>query len=307
MRRALSTLLTLVLLVGALGGAGYLLLGGRLPASLDDLRTLPDVLREPVGAASPDPVQDPDPAEAPASGSDPVLTPPVRTGGSQTDSPTPGYQAKKAPLGRPAPLQQTSGSYAFIRKQRDGSPVAYDPCRPIHYVVRSDQAPPGADRLVREAVARVSAATGLRFVADGGTTELPDRNREVFQPERYGDRWAPVLIAWRTAGQYPPLAGDTVGEGGSVAISVQGRPTVFVSGQVVLDSRDLRRMMRTAAGRAEARGVLMHELGHVVGLDHVKDRTQLMYRSTVDGVTDFGAGDLTGLAALGRGACAPWL
>jgi predicted Zn-dependent protease len=82
---------------------------------------------------------------------------------------------------------------------------------------------------------------------------------------------------------------------------------VFVSGQVVLDATDLRRMTRTRSGRDEARGVVMHELGHVVGLDHVKDRTQLMYRSTVEGVTDLGAGDLTGLDALGRGPCAPWL
>lgn len=295
MRRAVGTLFTLLFMVAVVGGAGYLLLnGGRLPS-------VPGVLR----SAVPDSPEQPADAGGPA---DPVLTPPVLTRGSGTDSPTPGREESKEPVGRPVTPARTSRSYAFIRTQdRGGEPVAYDPCRPIHYVVRPDQAPPGGAALVKEAVDRVSRATGLRFVADGGTTELPSRDRDAFQPKRYGDRWAPVLIAWRTAKQYPPLAGDTVGEGGSVAIGVDGRPTVFVSGQVVLDGPDLRDMMRTAGGREEALGVLLHELGHVVGLDHVKDRTQLMYRSTVRGITDYGDGDLTGLAALGRGPCAPWL
>ena len=50
---------------------------------------------------------------------------------------------------------------------------------------------------------------------------------------------------------------------------------------------------------------MLHELGHLVGLDHVTAANQLMYPQTRPGVTDFGAGDLTGLAALGRGTCLP--
>ena len=44
-------------------------------------------------------------------------------------------------------------------------------------------------------------------------------------------------------------------------------------------------------------------LRHLVGLDHVTAASQLMYPQSQPGVTDFGAGDLTGLAAVGRGAC----
>lgn len=50
---------------------------------------------------------------------------------------------------------------------------------------------------------------------------------------------------------------------------------------------------------------MLHELGHLVGLDHVNDPTQLMYPETSGEMTDFAAGDLTGLAELGRGACFP--
>jgi hypothetical protein len=37
----------------------------------------------------------------------------------------------------------------------------------------------------------------------------------------------------------------------------------------------------------------------------VNDTTQLMHPVTGPAVTDFGAGDLTGLGLLGRGACEP--
>ena len=43
----------------------------------------------------------------------------------------------------------------------------------------------------------------------------------------------------------------------------------------------------------------------VVGLDHVDAKSQLMYKRIQHGVTDFGSGDLTGLAALGKGGCFP--
>ena len=78
--------------------------------------------------------------------------------------------------------------------------MPYDPCRPIHYVVRPDGAPPGGAELIRTAVAQVSGATGLQFVDDGPTQEAPSTDREAYQPELYGRRWAPVLIAWSTAG-----------------------------------------------------------------------------------------------------------
>jgi hypothetical protein len=209
------------------------------------------------------------------------------------------------PLGAPPPLVGNSGSYAFTAVQPDGDgPVAYSPCRPIHFVVRPDGAPPAGDELIRGALASVSAATGLQFVDDGATQEAPSTDREAYQPEVYGRRWAPVLITWSTAAESPELAGDVAGVAGSASVTRSGR-TTYVTGSVTLDSEDIATLVAAPATQNTARGIVTHEMGHLVGLDHVDDPTQLMYPSTQALVTAFSWGDLAGLAALGTGACAP--
>ena len=50
--------------------------------------------------------------------------------------------------------------------------------------------------------------------------------------------------------------------------------------------------------------VLLHELGHIMGLDHVHDPDQLMYSGRHPNVFlhDYGTGDLEGLRRLGMDA-----
>ncbi len=50
----------------------------------------------------------------------------------------------------------------------------------------------------------------------------------------------------------------------------------------------------------------MHELAHVVSLDHVNDRNELMFEENT-GQTALGPGDRAGLAVLGAGPCVPQL
>ena len=194
--------------------------------------------------------------------------------------PPAGLEEAALPLGAPPLGQRPTGGFAFTAVQPDGDgPVAYSPCRPIHYVVRPDGAPAGGAELIRTAVARVSAATGLQFVDDGATQEAPSADREAYQPDVYGSRWAPVLIAWSTAAESPELAGEVAGIAGSASVTRAGR-TVYVTGSVTLDSEDIGALAAVPGTRATALGVVTHELAHLVGLDHVDDPTQLMYPST---------------------------
>ena len=78
-----------------------------------------------------------------------------------------------------------------------------------------------------------------------------------------------------------------------------------MSGSVSLDGPDLSDILNRADGYAEVLAVIEHELGHLVGLQHVADTTQLMDATNTGGVVDYAAGDLIGLSALGQGKCFP--
>lgn len=223
------------------------------------------------------------------------------------DWPTAGVEEAAAPLGAPPTVARPSQSYAFEQTQPDGStPVAFDPCRPVHYVVRTEGGPPEGPDLIAQAVADVAAATGLTFVADGATTEAPDWERPLSDPDRYGDRWAPVLIAWTTPDRNTDLGGDVMGQAGGVAVPRPADGTlVYVTGQMQLDAAQLAEVVARAGGATAARLAIAHELAHVVGLGHSDDPTQVMYPLLMPPVIGFGNGDRTGLARLGTGVCAP--
>lgn len=228
---------------------------------------------------------------------------------SQLPTPTP--PDSRSPLGEPPPIPTGSGDYEFVRMQDDrDAATAYDPCREIHYVTNLADAPSDAGDLIESAIAEISAATGLVFVDDGSTDEPFQQNRPPFQPDRYGDQWAPLGIWWATPQEAPDLQGDVAGFAGSWSIQAEdttgGRSNVYVSGTMVLDGPTLEEMLRAGGGREIAYAVILHELGHVVGLDHVEDPAQIMTTSNL-GTTELGDGDRRGLAELGRGRCFPQL
>lgn len=222
--------------------------------------------------------------------------------------PPPGLEEQHLPLGEPPLGHPTDGPYSFMQTQSDGvTPVTYSPCRPIHYVVRPDGQPPEGDALLATALARISDASGLRFVADGPTEEAPGKDRAAYQPQRYGNRWAPVLIAWSTPAETPELAGDVAGSAGSASVVSDGR-SYYVTGEVVLDGPSIAQLVADGPnGQAVAEGIVTHELAHLVGLGHVDDPGELMNPTATLSQTYLANGDLAGLARMGTGPCAPHL
>lgn len=213
--------------------------------------------------------------------------------------------AKDEPLGRPPFSQSTSTDYAFMQQTGGPSsaPVAWDPCRPIHVVVNSAEAPAGADRLLLEAASEVSRATGLQFVIEGPSDEVPRTDRRPIDPTRYGNRWSPALVAWTTPEVVPDLAGRVAGVGGPRgATYAKNVDKHWVSGIVFLDGPSFKAILQRSDGWAQARAIVMHELGHMVGLTHVHNPDELM-DSENNGRTTFGEGDLVGLRRLGTGRC----
>lgn len=185
-----------------------------------------------------------------------------------------------------------------------GRPGRWDPCTPIRYVVNPASAPNRGREDLTEALRRLSAASGLQFVDDGRTDEPPSATRAAYQPERYGQRWAPLLVAWSTpAATDVGIGGGTKGVALTVAAPGDDGPSIL-SAQVVLDA-DRRLASGFGPGATEGE-VLLHELAHAVGLGHVDDPTQVMYSATTSSESEFGAGDRAGLAAVGAAAgCLP--
>jgi hypothetical protein len=204
-------------------------------------------------------------------------------------------------LGTPALAPAGQGGYAFLDSHVDGSPVAFDPCRPVHFVVRPDHEPSGGRALLQRALDEVSAATGLRFVDDGTTDEAPTADRPAYQRERYGDRWAPVLVAWSTPAETAMLADGVLGRAGPDTFGT-GDARRFVSGIAVFNGPALDAQIRLGEDD-NARAVLLHELGHLVGLDHVADPYQVMYDTNAYPLSSYRAGDRRGLERLGLGRC----
>lgn len=185
-----------------------------------------------------------------------------------------------------------------------GRPGRWDACQPIGYVVNPEWMPVKGHRDLTDALTRLSAATGLSFVDEGRSGEVPSLGRQAYQPQVYGERWAPLLISWVPPGRTDLGLGDGVqGVSLAVALATPQGPSI-VSGQVALDA-DHRLPSGFGPGTTDGE-VLLHELAHAVGLGHVLDPTQVMYPQTTNSESAFGAGDRAGLEAIGAaGGCHP--
>ncbi len=210
-----------------------------------------------------------------------------------------------APLFQETESQEGPG-FQFLDRTDDGVPTRWNPCQPIRYVVNASLAPQGSIADVHEAIRRISAATGIVFEYEGPTDEEATVYREIFQSDRYGDRWAPVLIAWADPddSDIPFERDNHVAAGVAVPVIPPTRfEDVYVSGWLALNADDPNLPGFDHPGQQGP--VILHELGHLMGLGHVRTVGELMHPSG-GGTVDLGPGDREGLRQLGASeGCLP--
>jgi hypothetical protein len=182
-------------------------------------------------------------------------------------------------------------------------PVRWNPCEPIRYEVNLVGAPADALDQIQRATSRVTEATGIPFAYDGTTHRtLGQTGHDSFYPNGVEGTYYPVLFIWiphermvRLTDEQDVLA-FTHPELGEAERSDQ-----WVSGWIVVDIGG----HFESDGRYSLELVLMHELGHLVGLDHVPDQDELMFSDEVapdaspEQMYDWGPGDEAGLELVG--------
>jgi hypothetical protein len=185
--------------------------------------------------------------------------------------------------------------YAFFNRPAHHLPTRWNPCQPVHYRLNIKRAPRGALTDINEALRRVRQITGLRFVYDGKTKFIPQfPNTEQREP---------LVIAYPKPSQsnYWKLAPDEDGFGG---VTWHGKHAAVDHGFAIVRSDLLKQTtpahMGFGTGLTDG-GILLHELGHAVGLAHASHPDEIMYPSPANKVAAlYGPGDYNGLRILGR-------
>lgn len=175
-------------------------------------------------------------------------------------------------------------------------PFRWDPCRPIAYRVNLAGTPHRNLKVLRSALHDVSAASGFRFEYAGASTQVPyARGASSMTEVPTGG----LTVAWATARQVPDLAGNVVGVGGpGVSYQRIGTDWQIDSGAVVIDrSADLTTAMVKGPS---LKSLLLHELGHAMGLGHSSSKKDAMYEGLGRwSRPHLGPGDRAGLRQLG--------
>ena len=149
-------------------------------------------------------------------------------------------------------------------------------------------------------VSEINLHARLKFAVDGTTSLIPTEDEMFVLLETTP---MTVIFAFAYQGQSDLLQPIAAGQGGAMYSSRTGESLVSSQvGQVLIDINRLK-LYGPGTGNRSRYGLFLHEMLHVVGLDHVRDPKSVMNPTGSLGIGTMGPGDIAGVKALGALAC----
>ncbi|MCL2785448.1 MAG: matrixin family metalloprotease, partial [Propionibacteriaceae bacterium] len=154
---------------------------------------------------------------------------------------------------------QLPSGYAYLNTI-GGKPVLVAPCQAVSYAVTSSAMPVGGEPLVRKAISMVGQMTGLETDTESGAS----------------GSGTVITISFKHEREDPSLAGNVIGVAHVQSIGGLQDPhisKVSISLEIEWFAPAIKRTPDLATM------VVVHEILHGHGLDHVNDPTSIMYYS----------------------------
>lgn len=196
------------------------------------------------------------------------------------------------------PAQDDATAYAFRTTQPDGTPLVRDACRPLTYYLAEEHMPAHGEEMAKSAFAEISKHSGLTINFGGydvwrkGSAAAKDKQN--------------IYVQWYPNFENRDPAGPRDSLGFAQTTSLRNTKTGY---RELLAARISLNLSATPPFDPDLfpdyvdawyKQTLLHEIGHVLGLDHVDDPGQVMHDYGNFREGGLGAGDIAGLAAIGK-------